>query len=361
MKLMFVGFVSGEGGAERVFINLSNEMSNRKHDVYLVSIALDHPKYHIDKSVTYKLIADHGHSKISRLINRYCRLREYIKEINPDLIICNMCHPAYLCAFMGRDIAAKTIYAERCDPCSPLYNTLSRIIRYISFKRLRGFVFQSKAAQSCFDNNIQRRAKVIYNTIDTRFDKCVDVTCVEKRIVSVGRLHKQKNHALLIEAFAMLPESKKEYILEIYGDGPLREKLQNKIDTMGLSNRVFLRGFCNDVHKRIVNATMFVLTSDYEGMPNALLEAMALGLPCISTDYSPGSIKEFIFDGENGLIVPRGDARALMSAMERILDNNSLRYKICQHALEIRDQLAPSRIYDEWERFFIQLVDSNAH
>lgn len=360
MKLMLVGYVGGVGGAERVLINLANAMSDRGHDVYLVSIVANNPKYKISDRVKYKLVEERGSNRLTHLINRYLQLKSYIKELQPDLIMCNMRHPAFFCAFMGKDTAEKTIYAERCDPFASEYHGLLGVIRYISFKRLKGFVFQSEAARSCFGSDIKKRSCIIQNTVSVGDIVAVDSSMADRRIVSVGRLHEQKNQTLLIDAFSMLPDDKNDYTLEIYGEGPLRHTLQKKIDSMNLSDRVFLMGAFPNVHQRIASAKIFVLSSDFEGMPNALIEAMAMGLPCISTDYSPGSACEFIHDGENGLITPRGDAGALTAAMNKLLDDAELRRGIGKRAKEIKNKLAPDRIYDEWEQFFYTMVGSHA-
>lgn len=359
MKLLFIGYMHGFGGAERMLIMLANAMAERGEDVYLASLASDARKYRISQSVAYRFIPDCGTTTLIRLKNRYLKLKSYIDEMNPDLIINFWLQPAYFCVFMGKDIAQKTIYAERGDPLDSEYDGILGIIRRFCFKRLHGFVFQSKKAQNCFDYEVIRRSCVIYNPVF--IDEGID--CVlhmgDKRIVNVGRLHEQKNQALLIDAFAMLSDEARYYSLDIYGDGPLKTQLQDKIDALGLSNKVFLRGTYSDIHRHIANARMFVLSSNYEGMPNALLEAMAMGLPCISTDYTPGGVEEIISNGLNGFITPRGDAAALASAMRMLLKDEALSERIGKCAREIRTKFTPQNIYDKWEEFFYRMAVRN--
>lgn len=359
MRLLFSGYMHGFGGAERMLITLANAMAERGHDVYLASLASDTRKYGISPRVVYQFIPDCGTTKLLRIKNRYLRLKGYIEAVKPDLIINFWLQPAYLCVFMGKDVAQKTIYAERGDPLDSEYDGILSIIRSFCFKKLRGFVFQSKNAQSCFDYEVIKRSCVIPNPVFIKEDIGRIHHIRDKRIVNIGRLHEQKNQALLIDAFAMLSDEAKDYSLDIYGDGPLKAQLQAKIDQLGLSNNVFLKGTSPDIHRQIANARLFVLSSNYEGMPNALLEAMALGLPCISTDYSPGGVGEIISNGVNGLITPRGDAAALASAMRTLLKDAALGEKIGKCAREVRIKFAPQNIYDEWENFFYRMAVRN--
>ena len=353
MRILFIGYLNTCGGAERMLIALANAMACREHDVYLISLVFNSPQYAISNKVVYKFFPDFGTNKLLRIVNRFFRLKNYIKEIEPDLIVNFGLTPACLCAFMGRKIARKTIYAERGDPHCAEYNGVLRLIRWLSFKKIGGFVFQSQKAQQYWNKDIIKRSCVIQNPVFLKNNDVWNPDTCNKCIVTIGRLHRQKNQAMLIDAFNMLPSDKREYILEIYGDGPLKDMLQEKIEALGLSSRVFLKGTFVDIHSRIASARMFVLSSDYEGMPNALLEAMALGIPCISTNYAPGSVKEIMVDGVNGIVVPRNNVDALSQAMNVLIDNKKLSYQIGMCAAQdVTTRLAPARIYDLWEQFF---------
>lgn len=357
MKILFVSYLAGFGGLERMLINLANDMTEKKHNVHMVILGLNSIKYNLSQNIDYHFIADRSSSKAICVVDRYIKLNKYIKEEQPDVIVSFMRQAAYLCTFMGENIARKTIYSERWDPYNHKIDLgFRKFIRRASYKRMGGIVFQSESARKSLNYKIKGHIEIIPNPVYV-IDSIPTANILNgRRIVTVGRLHEQKNHDLLIDAFAMLPDDKKEYTLEIYGEGPLRNELQHKIDALGLNDRVFLMGAFSDVHKRIASATIFVMSSDYEGMPNALLEAMALGLPCISTDYSPGSLHEFMTDGVNGLIVPCGDPIALANAMNRLLDDENLRRDIGNRAEEVQDKFSPDKIYDKWEHFFYRIA-----
>lgn len=352
MKLLFVGYLHGFGGAEKMLINLANEMAKRNHKVYLISLVANFPKYPIHENVIYQYIPENGKNKFSLIKNRYLKLKEYIQIINPDLIINFWFQSAYFCAIMGNNIAKKTIYSERGDPFDKEYNGLLGIVRKFSFRRIGGFVFQSQGAMKCFNEKVQNRSCIIHNPVFVDFRHSYIYKSREKRIVSIGRLHPQKNHKLLIEAFASLPSDKDEYILEIYGEGELKDELQKTINRLNLNHRIFLRGTFKDIHQKIVNASLFVLSSDYEGLPNALLEAMALGLPCISTDCNPGGAREIIKNNVNGIIVPKQNRYELSNAINLLLNDKNLAEKFSVEARNSVESYSPTKIYDEWEAFF---------
>ena len=352
MKLLFVGYLHGFGGAEKMQINLANAMAEKGHEVLFISLAENNLKYTLSEKVKYKFIKDKGKNKMTILLNRYFNLKALLSSKEHDLSVHFWLQSAYMCAFMSDKIANKTIYCERSDPYDKEYSGFLGKIRNLSFKRIRGFVFQSKGARNYFGEKVQNKSCIIFNPVFIKKEDFQISLVREKRIVTVGRLHEQKNQKLLIEAIKMLPSKYDNYIIEIYGDGPLEEELQKLIIKYNLSKRIILRGTFKDIHKRIVNASLFILTSDYEGMPNALMEAMALGLPCISTDCRPGGAKELIKNKENGIIIPCNDKLALVEAIKFMLENQSIANKMGEKAKEIIDIANPEQIYKMWEKFF---------
>lgn len=352
MKLIFVGYLHGFGGAEKMEIKLANAMVERGHEVTFISLVSNNLKYDISNKINYIYIADKGNNKIRILFNRYKRLKEILSREQHDVSIHFWLQSAYLSAFMGKKIARKVIYSERGDPSDKEYENILGVLRSIAFCKIGGVVFQSRGARDYFSDKIKKKSCVIHNPVFLRAEDYSPPVIREKRIVTTGRLHEQKNQKLLIDAFASLPENKSEFSLEIYGEGELRKKLQEQIDALGLQNRVFLKGAFKDVHKRIVGASLFVLSSDYEGMPNALLEAMVLGLPCVSTDCKPGGARELIQSGENGIIVPCGSVKELTEMMNEVLSNVYMANKLGENAKKVIKNANPNIVFNEWEKFF---------
>lgn len=214
-----------------------------------------------------------------------------------------------------------------------------------------GLVFQSEGARDFFDEKIRAKSVVIHNSVEVPVDKYPVPLNRRKRIVSAGRLHEQKNHSLLIDAFAKIASDIPEYELVIYGDGDLRESLQKKIYNYKLNDRISLLSACKDLWDKIHDASLFVLSSDFEGMPNALMEAMALGIPCLSTDCRPGGAHTLIKDGINGFVIPRKDTNALAEKMLYILTHPDVSKKISEGGRKIAYTHNEKETFDKWEAF----------
>jgi Glycosyltransferase len=132
--------------------------------------------------------------------------------------------------------------------------------------------------------------------------------------------------------------------------------MEKLIKELNLEGRVFLPGFNKDINNTIQHASLFVLSSDFEGMPNALIESMAMGIPCVATDCDGGSARYLIDDGKNGFLVPKGDVDALSEKMLMLLSNESLAMTMGREAAKIRMMLSPEVIYNKWERFIDTII-----
>lgn len=170
------------------------------------------------------------------------------------------------------------------------------------------------------------------------------------RIINFCRIDRQKNLPLLIEAFAIIQKKFPSYTLEIYGKGAGRdeEEVISLIRQLNLEQSVSVLPFCSDVHSKILDAAMFVSTADYEGISNSMLEVMAIGLPCICTDCDGGGAREMIKDGENGLLVPKGDKEAVVEAIEKLISESVFASSLGRNAVKIRETLDEDKIAAEW-------------
>lgn len=355
MKIVFLSYLHGFGGAEKQNVMLANAMAEKGHDVTLISISADNNCYQLNNKVKYEYLPDRK-TNVLRIATRYADIRKRLKEIKPDITINFWFQSAYMTAFMKKSITGKVIYSERGDPGEKEYSGALGIIRKIALPRIDGFVFQSKGAQSYFNASVQSRSTIIPNPVFVNAEEYPAVKTRRKAIVTVGRLHPQKNQQLLIHAFKQIADKIPEYTLEIYGDGELKEELQKLIDSLNLSNRVFLMGTSKEIHKLIYDASLFVLSSDYEGLPNTLIEAMALGIPSISTDCRPGGARQIIDDKENGIIVERNNAEQLAEAMHIILTEAEIGNKFSTSSRKKMMMYKPKTIYYQWEKYFKTIV-----
>ena len=353
MKMVFLAYLHGYGGAERQIILLANAMSEKGHDVTLISICDGNMCYALGRGVKYRHLPDRR-KNVLRIITRYIDIKKQLEELRPDVTVSFWFQSAYLTAAMPKSITGKVVYSERGDPGDREYGGLMGLIRKLALPRIDAFAFQSKAAQGYFNKSVRRRSAVIPNPVFVGTEDFTKVCRRRKAIVTVGRLHPQKNQRLLINAFALIADRFPEYTLEIYGSGELENALKRQISSLGLTDRAFLMGTSDRVHELMRGAELFVLSSDYEGLPNTLMEAMAMRLPCVSTDCRPGGARELIDDGRDGIIVPVNDCQKLAAAVAELLDDGRRREEFGVIAAAKMKRFAPSRIYNKWNAFFIK-------
>lgn len=139
--------------------------------------------------------------------------------------------------------------------------------------------------------------------------------------------------------------------MEIWGEGEKRQSLSEFVKKIGMEERIFLPGETNQVKEKLEKASLYLLSSNTEGMPNSLMEAMALGLAVISTDCPCGGPKELIREGMNGLLVPVNDIQSLADAMEKVLSDETFRINLGKNAMKIREELNPIKVNDKWEEY----------
>lgn len=178
-------------------------------------------------------------------------------------------------------------------------------------------------------------------------------------IVSVGRLEEQKNQLMLIRAFSKITKEFSTYNLKIYGEGTLKDQLQREIDKLNLNEKVELCGVSNNIKEDIKDVSLFIMTSNYEGMPNALMEAMALGLPVISTDCPCGGPKFLIENETNGILIPVGDENTLVIKIKMLLSNKEFAMKIGKNARKIGKSLSPNIINKKWNDLIREVYKKN--
>ena len=356
MRVVFLSFLKGFGGAKRQNVLLAKELALKGHDVIILSLSVDNNLYDLGDNIQYEFIPDRKRG-LFKIIKRYVDIKKRLKELRPDLTVSFWYQPMYLCAMMSKKITGKLVYSERTDPGDAKYKGWLGIVRKITLPRIDGFVFQSKGAQRYFPLSVRKKSTIISNPVFIKAEDYPDVQKRRKAIVTVGRLHPQKNHRLLIEAFSEVASQFPDYVLEIYGDGELKEELQKQIMSLRLNNRVFLKGTSKQVFDLIYDSEIFVLSSDYEGVPNSLLEALALGIPCISTDCRPGGARELIEDGVNGIVVPLNDKDELAAAMIKLLSDKQLAMKYSIKRIDTINKHNPERIYNQWEKYFLKIID----
>ena len=321
-------------------------------------MADDEPSYELSQKVDRKVLLRTKERKsfIYNSTLRLVRFWKYLRRTEVDVIVVMLPITTILLLQMRRLTKAAVIAAERSLPSIYKDKEQQRLKKLA--RRADGWVFQTDAQKTWYEKVGIRKGVIIPNAINPEFIRPLYAGERRNEIVTVGSLTVPKNQELLINAFAQIADAWPTHRLVLYGKGPKLELLQTLADSLGISDRVVFAGYSTNVYESIKAAELFVLSSDYEGMPNALMEAMATGLPCVSTDCDGAGARGLIEDGKNGLLVPKGDVESLADAMNRMLSDREFAEKCGQEAHKICERLAPERVYSEWEGFIAEIVNS---
>ncbi|PKM68173.1 MAG: glycosyltransferase family 4 protein [Firmicutes bacterium HGW-Firmicutes-2] len=358
MRILFVVPGMGYGGAERVISILSNAFVTKGDSVKIINFDKEGiTAYHLNAKVDLYKLGNMNTKSLKSIVSFINNLRSMIKAYNPDVIISFINDVCAITALANIGLKYPLIYSERNDPRFINNSLKEKSYGFLVKSLTDGFVFQTNGAKNLYSKKVRNRSAVILNPIQMdAFPKCWQGER-EKLIVSVGRLHPQKNQKLLIKAFSNIADAYPDYIMKIYGEGPLKQELINQIHELELSERIFLEGNVENILERIVSAEIFAYSSNYEGLPNALMEAMVLGIPCISTDCSPGGAAMLIENEKNGLLVPIEDELALTNGLDYLLKNKEAASRMGACAINLVNEVNEEHIVREWQSFIQRIMD----
>lgn len=274
-------------------------------------------------------------------------LIKLLKSNTFDLILPFGCYPGMRILAVKSACSCPVWVVLRNDPEFMPKSPVLRVIRDILYKKADGFVFQNKLQQEYFLDRMELKGVVIPNFILNPSYSCAADAPKERTIACISRLdERQKNISMLFEGFIEFSKSYPEYSLKVYGEGPDREKLETYIKEKGNEWNIKLMGDkIPDIE--LEKAEVFVLTSRFEGSPNALIKAMSKGLTCISTNC--GGAKELIENGKNGILIDIDDSKTLRDALCYLAENEDMRKKLAKSAFEINNSLSKENILPLWE------------
>ena len=276
---------------------------------------------------------------------KYARLKKLLKKINPDIVI----------SFINNETLYsikkyKFIYSLRNDPNHVNNGFLERNIRNYLYKNSKAIVFQTFEAKNYFSDKIRQKGIIILNPIEV--EKLGVWSGVEsKTFVTACRLNSQKNLPMLIKAFKQLHLDYPDYKLEIYGKGEEFETLNEMVKEI---DYIKLMGYSSNIHKVMENSFSFVLSSDYEGLSNSMLEALCIGIPSICTDCPPGGARMVITDGINGYLTNVNDAAMMYNKMKYLIEHKIELNDVSLNAINIRNDVSSEKVCLKW----FELVNS---
>lgn len=280
-------------------------------------------------------------------------LKEYFKMHNTSTVIAFLYDSIFL-TLLSTTNSNKVIISERGDPQQSIGSKTTMAFLHSAFSKADNIVFQSPDVQKWYFDNMQVEGQVIFNPVKPDLPERFEGVR-KKKIVNFCRISEQKNLELLVNAFGRLQKEYREYELYIYGDAVGNgaegyvEKINIIIDSLGLTDVVHILPGRSDIHSVIRDYAMFVSSSDFEGMSNSMIEAMAIGLPVVCTDCPAGGARAVINDHENGLLVPVRDVEKLYLATKEVVENPELAEKLSKNGSEIRNELAVGNIIEKWK------------
>ncbi len=360
-RILFITNSLGFGGAEKMLAFVAGGLCRRGHSVAVVNLN-NVPEYvnahmqTLEEGIRlFSLKLPRGQNKNVYYIRE---IRKIAKDFRADVLIGFTTFPNMYARIVGTLLGIPSMMSERGDPAITMGSTLKSRLSLAIINTSRGGVFQTEGARDFYGKGLQKRGRVIPNPIFIKGEiPFVPYDEREKSVVSVGRLdNHQKRYDVMLDAFAIFSQKHPDYILKLYGAGTDEEQIRRWVEEKGLCERVRFMGLTKQPMFDTCRDGIFLITSDYEGISNALLEAMAIGLPCVSTDHTPGGARLLIKSGENGLLAPMGDSEALAAALCAYAEDPALAAKCGENAKAVTIRFAPERIIDLWEDYIKTLL-----
>ena len=340
----------GVDGPERVIANLANNWSSNSFEIhiYLTRFNPKRATFPINSTVKVTILNQKKGRflKLSR-VKEILLIRRVLSENIGSPCVSFMNSTSFSLSIASLFKKNKIILSERNDPNSVPFTSFQRKMRNLAFHLADACVFQTEDAKNYFNEEIKKKSAIILNPVSPDLPKPYSGER-EKKIVAVGRLSPQKNFPMLIKAFCLLHKVFPEYSLVIYGEGQDRDILQKIVDDFNLKDSVFMPGFSKNVYRDILKASLFVSSSNYEGISNSMIEAMCLGLPVVCTDCPSGGAKMLIKDGVNGFLVPVNNEKELFERIKKVIENPSSFKQLTFEATALRNTLSIETIAKKW-------------
>lgn len=346
--LIAAGCLSG-GGAERVASVWAGQLAERGYDVSIFIYSHKGDEYPLSHMVKVYSCANTANEYVSKsLFTRYKEIRQIIKSIKPDYIIPFLFSIQSWMFITSVGLRIKRIETLRINPWATYANMpiVKRLFQRVFYNTSYRIILQASDQKPWFSKRNQKKCVLIPNPISDIYNNSYreEISTQVVNFIAAGRIDPQKNYPMMIDAFAKAVKQYPNIRLQIFGKGDTdyTQMLQNKINSLEMQNNIFLMGRSATIHEEYKKNDVFLMSSDYEGLPNALMEAMASRLICISTDCKTGPC-DLINEGVNGYMVPVGDSNALadtiikvinMSHEERVVMADAARNKIMTYCSE---------------------------
>lgn len=349
-----------KGGSERVMCNIANYFAQNGHQVTMITQYKKEEEYSLHgkiKRVLSEITPEETKGRIHNFLGRFFKLRNIWKEEKPDVILSFIGKNNIMTLLTSWGLSIPVVVSVRADPEQEYPKGMMRFMARHLFQRAAGVVLQTKECFRFFSVKVQKRAVILRNPVNDSFFTNAYEGEREHTIVTVGRLDENKNQQLLLRAFAEIASEYPDYKVILYGKGESEAELKNLAGELGIGNQVEFPGSVTDVAEKIKKAGVFVLTSNTEGMPNALIEAMVLGLPVIATDCPCGGPADLIDHGENGLLTPVGDVNKMKENLQLLLNNLQKASEMGRNAKRTTAIYCETTVYREWYDYLLKIAE----
>ncbi len=360
IKVLFIADNLSYGGAQKIITFVAN---NIDRNIFKVNVLNENCDIPIARPLNND-IKVYGHSKYCRRFFRRFQeltfLISLIKETNPDVLISFLDMPNFITTFAGCITHKPVIISERGDP-GQKQTKLDKLIRLFE-NNASGAVFQTEGAKAYYPKKLQSKSVIIPNpVIPIKLSEEFVYNDKPSKIVSVGRFENaQKRQDLIVKAFAIVVKEKKNAYLNFYGSGPDCERIKKLVNELGISDNVFFYGRTKNTLEDMLVNDIYVLSSDYEGIPNTLIEAMSIGMPCVASDCTPGGARFLIKNGYNGLLIKKNSIEELSKAILFMIDNPKLAKQYGINAKQILNDFKPETIVKMWDNYILSIYNARS-
>lgn len=352
----------GAGGAERVMVELCAAWQARGDSVTLLTLDDGRNDFHaVPSGVTRHALNLASQSTsagraIRANVTRARTLRAAVKSARPDVVVSFTDRTNVLVLMAARGMTVPIVVSERIDPRRHEIGGAWNLLRRLVYPGAAAVVVQTDAVRGWANGIVAPdRIAVIPNPLRVATESTVVAGQRDKCIVALGRLVDQKGFDVLVRAFATVADDFPEWQLIVYGEGPRRNALEQRVADLGLTNRIHLPGKTVTPDAVLANAAIFALPSRYEGFPNALLEAMSHGCACVASNCDSGPA-DLMSDGVNGRLVPVDDVLAFAEALSTLMRDDTLRTTYGVAAQAAVQRFAPQVVLDAWDAVFAKVL-----